>query len=185
MFKIIMRDSFLYCALSDTFFTIISNKYIWAIVASVIGAIIVLAGDRFLKRIALKMKYGKAAGKYICYGYKKDKNQKETEYLEKNGNSATIIYKGKNVLKINLFETNPKHEWKGEILMELETKGSVAWRYTKLHGKKVGFNNEHKFGLKHCIVREDKEENKMYVYLIGEKLEGFDKEILVRDLKNK
>lgn len=84
------------------------------------------------------------------------------------------------VLQTDAVELGPKHVWKGEILMELETMGSVAWRYTKLSGKDV--ENRHRFGLKRCIIREEKEDNKMYIYLIGEKDKGYGNEVLIRNL---
>ena len=157
---------------------------------SVLAGVIVLIGDTLRRRLVNKRKYGKAAGKYECYSFIKG-----TEELYKNECFATIAYKGNNVLKIKHYDPNRGDEWEGEILMELESKCAVAFRYTKLKKKEQMFNDIHRFGMKHCIVRKDMIEKKMYVYLIGEKwieeingdlkVEGFGNEVLTRDLKKK
>ncbi len=63
--------------------------------------------------------------------------------------------------------------------MELETLGSVAWRYINL--PLVNGKEQHQFGLKKCIIHDNQKERKIYVYLIGDKLEGYGKEVLIRE----
>lgn len=129
-----------------------------------------------------KSKFGVAEGLYNGYGFEKvDPNNpnsgEKTTLSDKIISQAKIIYQGENRLKIEL-----KHDnliWEGEILMESASLGSVAWRYINMppeNGK-----DQLLFGLKKCIVRNVQNEDKVYVYLIGDKTEGYSREILIRN----
>lgn len=158
-----------------------SCELINGLVLGVISSIIVLLAEKYFTRKRLKDKYGKAEGNYLGYGFEKeDKNNPnsslKTTLDDKPISEAEIKYLHDNILSIKL-----KHDnliWEGNILMELETLGSIAWRYTNMplaNGKE-----QHWFGLKRCIVRNVESEDKVYVYLIGEKEDGYGKEILIR-----
>lgn len=68
--------------------------------------------------------------------------------------------------------------WKGEINLASETSGSVAFRYVNL--PEIEGKEQHQFGLKNVIIRDNENEEYIYVYLIGNKLDGYGKEVLIR-----
>jgi len=130
----------------------------------------------------LRKKFGKAEGDYKGYGFEPineldPKSEFKNILREKPISEATIRYLRDNILKITL-EDNNGLTWEGEILMELETLGSVAWRYKNL--KKDEGREQHRFGLKRLIIRDVNDED-FTVYLIGEKEEGYHKEVLIRN----
>ncbi len=177
------------CATSG--FDIISNLII-GIIASTIVAIATYIIVNRKQTQDLRKKYGKAAGHYFGFGLEKDLDEHGVQKRDDDGkllfkttledkpcSEATIRYvPDTNFLDIHLKELSTKYEWQGQIFMELESKGSIAWRYIGFPKTKEG-KEQHIFGLKRCIVRDDAGDNKIYVYLIGEK--GYGKEILVRD----
>jgi len=146
-------------------------------IVSIITYVIV---NRKNKKV-LKKKYGTPEGEYLGYGFERKYPDKPDSPLKKTLtnepiSTATIKYIKDNILSISL-----KHDekvWTGEIIMESETSGSVAWRYINLpldNGKE-----QHWFGLKKVVVRNVEDEKNSYIYLIGDTLEGFGKEILIR-----
>lgn len=131
----------------------------------------------------LRTKFSKAAGNYLGYGFEphdlKDPSKGYKWILnEKSISKASISYLDSNRLEITLEHNNLK--WQGEIFMDSETSGTVAWRYLNLTPEKG--KEQHQFGLKRIVIRDDHEQQKMFVYLIGEIDEGYKKEVLVRSL---
>lgn len=160
--------------------------FVIGLVTSGIVALLAVKTSDCRKRKGLKKKFGKLDGVYKGYrfekaGVEKDEfgRQKYKNILEDKPHSeATIKYLNENVLEIYHFEFETKHEWEGQIKMDLETSGSIVWRYNKISNQDS--KEKHIFGLKRCIVREDLKEGKMYLYLIGE--ERYGKEILIKKI---
>jgi hypothetical protein len=143
-----------------------------------VGALSSLAATalaHLVGRVSWKKRYGKAEGQYEGKVFKKD----TWELAEEPVSKAEIEYKQDNVLSIKLtslieknVDTKEYLVWIGEMTMESENFGTVVWRYTNLP------KPQHQFGFKRCIVQE--EPDAAYVYLIGEAVEGYGKEVLIR-----
>jgi hypothetical protein len=156
----------------------IATGFIIGIIASGIVALVTVIIQNWIRKEKLKKKYGRAAGNFECYGFERinpnlvtadPSNYKRTLESTTNGSVAEIKYKEENILSIKLTQKDG-NVWVGDILMELETLGSVAWRYTTFP------KEEHWFGLKRIIIRD----NGDCIYLVGEVDEGFGKEVLIR-----
>jgi len=151
------------------------------ILSSVIVSFITYFIVNYRNKDLLKRKFGKAEGEYSGYGFepidRKD-STKGTKWILNNDklSSAKIEYVKENVLTIEHITLRNKFIWKGNIEMESETTGSIPWLYVNL--PKDGEKDQHQFGHKRCIIRETDDE--IYVYLIGDKLEGYGKEVLIR-----
>jgi len=166
-----------------------------ALVSGIVsGAIVAFATYRIISwrdKQALRDKFGKADDEGKAYkGYRFEKydeddgEHKKGEFkwvLEKEpASEARIKYKQNNILSITLTSLEAKNSetgehlvWDGEMAMESENFGTVVWRYTNLP------KPQHRFGFKRCIVKE--EFDKVYVYLVGEEIEGYGKEVLIRN----
>ena len=159
------------------------NGLVLGVVASAIVSYVTYLIINLKSKKELKSSFGKAEGTYKGYGFLwHDQNDHSKGYKwilnKKPQSKAAIIYLDSNRLEITLEHNSLK--WKGEIFMHSETSGSVAWRYLNLTPENG--EEQHQFGLKTVVLREDTEQQKMYVYLIGEKDEGYNKEVLIRDL---
>lgn len=147
------------------------NGLLLGVISSTIATTITLCVTNRKRRRDLRKRFGRAEGEYEGHEFDKENEAPKPDVVSK----ATIEYIRDNVLSIKLKELRNKnqndenYEWSGQISMELEHFGSIAWMYTNL-------DSEHRFGFKRCIVREDS--SNVWVYLIGE--DGFEKEILVR-----
>lgn len=145
-------------------------------------------------RASWKRRFGKANGDYKGRPFKKQQGEYCGKILEKATweledepvDDVKIRYKRDNILSIKVTSLKDKNEetgqylaWSGEITMETENFGSVVWEYENLP------KGQHRFGFKRCIVRETDEApvGKVYVYLIGEEIEGYGKEVLSRNKK--
>jgi len=152
------------------------------IFAFLVGVLATIIGDKvisYFKKRELKKIYKKIVGTYECYGFEpKDNNKKSVrpeDYkssIEANGSIANIDYKGGKRLFIRNTDENGL-VWEGDILMDLETFGTVAWKY-------IGYPTEngketHRSGFKRIIVSDNNT-----VYLIGDIEEGYGWEILKR-----
>lgn len=161
------------------------NGLVLGIVASAIVSYATYLIVNHKSKKELRSRFSKAAGNYLGYGFEPhDPNVPSKRYKwilsEKPISKASIAYLDSNRLEITLEHDNL--EWKGEIFMNSETSGSVAWRYMNLtpeNGKE-----QHQFGLKRVVIRDDHEQQKMFVYLIGEMDEGYSKEVLIRNLES-
>lgn len=141
--------------------------------SSILAAILTYIATYFYNKHWYNNKYGRLAGNYKAYGYKK--NTSEWELKEKPQGEAIITYIRKNILEIEVGSyKNNRYKWKGTIYMDSENHGSISWRYIKWKGEKYGCMN-HKFGFKRVILVED--EHKKYFYLSPELGDGFDKVI--------
>lgn len=137
-----------------------------------------------------KRRFGRANGDYKGRLFKKQQGESCGRILEKATweledepvDDVEIRYKRDNILSIKVTSLKDKNEegqylvWSGEMTMETENFGSVVWQYENLP------KGQHRFGFKRCIVRETDEGSfgKVHVYLIGEEIEGYGKEVLTR-----
>ena len=136
----------------------------WAgILACVVFALI---QNQWHKR-TLKNKFGKLDGTYKGYVFKQDD---EWELEDEPISKAEIKYERDNILSITLTH-HEELTWQGLITMEIEKYGAVCWQYTNLPESQL------RFGFKRCIVSPEGDK----VYLVGEKSEGYQKEVLIRD----
>jgi hypothetical protein len=140
------------------------NGLLLGFVASALFAIFLYLFNEYLY---YKPKYGKIAGKYTGYRYKD--NNAPNELDETPISNAVIKHLGKNRLKIVV---NHNHvSWSGEIILDSTRFGSIAWQYDNPADK-------HRYGFKKCIAEKDL--NTLYV--IGDKNEGYNKEVFKRDI---
>jgi hypothetical protein len=112
-----------------------------------------------------EIKYGKMAGTYEGFDFEKSDGRKLSS---KQKSTAKITYVKGNLLKIHL-HTHDNRTWEGSITMEMEQYGSLVWKYIDCS------QEEYEFGFKRCIMNSPDE-----IYLIGEKLDGYGKEVLKR-----
>jgi hypothetical protein len=163
---------------------VIARGLLPGIVASLTATVVVALASCCWHKWTSKRKFGKADGTYEGYEFKRDDKGQFTWEMRKNpASKARIAYRKDNILSItleSLEEKTPEGDylvWDGEMVMELENFGTIAWRYRNLP------EPQHRFGFKRCIIRE--ESDKIYVYLIGEEFEGYGKEVLIRDKARK
>lgn len=118
-------------------------------------------------RLSLRNKFSRLAGSYEGFGLDNDLALKS-----KPQSKVQIVYKKLNILKITLTEKNG-NIWEGDITIDpiLEI-GKVVWRYTKPDELK------RRFGFKELIINKSNKKIEA-LYLIGEKQEGYGKEILL------
>jgi len=109
-------------------------------------------------------KYGKMAGKYQGFTFEASNGRKLSTEPK---STAEITYLKANLLKIRL--DHDDRSWEGLITMEMEQYGSLVWKYLN------SIQEEYEFGFKRCIINSLTE-----IYLIGEKLDGYDREVLER-----
>ncbi len=132
--------------------------------------------SRKRERKRLAEKFGWAAGDYVGRVQKTDSDELDEA---KKKSRATVTYLRDNMLKIEV--TDPEDQpWIGEIAMEGEQSGTVAWRYRFPQTSGVGVR--HRFGIKRCIfMREDLQgQATTLMYLIGDKSEGYGNEVFCR-----
>jgi len=139
--------------------------FVVGVITSAIGTCLVIQWQSDHKRRIQAEKYGKIAGKYQGFTFKASNGRKLSTEPK---STAEITYLKDNFLKIRLVEHNGR-SWQGLITMEMEQYGSLVWNYLN------STQEEYEFGFKRCIVNSPNE-----IYLIGEKLDGYDKEVLKR-----
>ena len=146
--------------------------------ASVLAAILVLWVQEYRRKKRLKQTYGKIAGTYLGYGFK-ESGEQWSQLKDEAQSEATIAYVGDNILNIELtgYPIREEFKWNGIITMDLETYGTVAWKYEIIGGKAFD-GNKHEFGFKRIMVRT--ENNATYIYLVEEIHAKYAKEILVK-----
>ena len=107
--------------------------------------------------------YGRLPGEYEGYRFSVA-NGRELE--PRPSSTAKVCYEHGNILSIQL--THDARTWHGTLTMESESTGGVVWRYTDLgEGKR-------EFGFKRCIVGEGE------IYLVGDAIDGYGREVLKR-----
>lgn len=138
------------------------NGLLLGVIASLISSIIVIRFEKNRRRKKDKTKYNYLEGNYDGFGFKKDDL---TLIDPEQQSTAKVNYLKDNKLEITVTHNsgdNEQRTWSGIIIMELETYGSIVWRY---HPEQ---ENEFNFGLKRCIVKREK--GKVFLLLIGESL---------------
>ena len=115
------------------------------------------------ERIRQRKKYSGLEGKYSSFRFS-DSDGRQLESAQ--AGTAVISYLRDNLLSIEL--THDHRTWFGTILMEAGNAGTIVWRYIDLP------ENQREFGLKRCIAEKDE------VYLIGDQIHGYGKEVLQR-----
>ena len=132
-----------------------------SIVSSLIASGIAWCIALFYSNRCQHRKYARFSGEYEGFGFTNIDGRKLQDDPQ---SQAVIIYDCGNLLSIKV-----KHDdrnWTGVITMETGNYGTVAWRYQGL------LEGQREFGLKRCIFHEDE------IYLIGERVEGYSKEVL-------
>ena len=159
----------------------IDNGLFIPILTSLVAASIVL----FITQVVSPwIKFNKLSGKFDIYWIKdSDKGGDEIDFNKPMG-EAEITYKWKNKLEIihkqnmhDLYTEPIDHQWKGTLVMETSQYGTISFYFTTLWGKPLE-KNKHRLGFKK-VIYDDKRENKKIIYLIGDKAEGFGKEVLI------
>ena len=142
------------------------NYFEWSIgfatgvITSAIGTCLVIRWQtRRLKRLQAE-KYGKMGGNYRGFTFEASNGRTLTTEPK---STAEITYLKANLLKIRLDHNG--RSWQGLIAMEMEQYGSLVFKYL----------DSHEFGFKRCIINSPDE-----IYLISEKLDGYDREVLKR-----
>lgn len=119
------------------------------------ASLIVLAGQGLITRAQFKRKFRYLVGEYEGYGFQAaDPTLRESMPQSK----ARIEHLNENKLSIEVVHDGRK--WNGDIVMELETSGSIIWRYDPRSSA------EFNFGLKRCIAK--KTEGSVHLLLVGE-----------------
>lgn len=165
-----------------------------AFVSGVVTSLVATCIERESKKWELRRKYGQCAGEYdgFCFKDERSANEKSQqrmcllkEFGPRDGkledepkSEATVKYHGDNILKVSLKHDADNHdtgqrrwkrEWKGTLTMETEDNGTLVWQYQ-------GPEDGNEFGFTRCIW--NKGEDKLY--LVGEQLDGFGREVLVK-----
>ena len=135
--------------------------FVTGIVTSIVGTLLVSRWHEGRSKQRQAEKYGKMAGDYR--GFTLEGGRLSPGPVS----TAKITYIEANLLEIRLDHDN--RSWKGTIAMEIEQYGSLVWQYP------ISSQDKCEFGFKRCIVNSPDE-----VYLISEKLDGYDKEVLKR-----
>lgn len=121
----------------------------------IVASLIVLAGQYLIKRLQYERKYKYLEGEYHGYGFQAaDPTLRESKPQSK----ARILYLRENKLHIEV--EHDRRKWKGDMIMELETSGSIVWRYDPHNSA------EFNFGLKRCIVKRT--DGMVHLLLVGE-----------------
>lgn len=117
---------------------------------------------RFYVKWKLMKKYGRCAAKYKGFSLKDGKLDSQPS------SEAEVTYLHDNLLKLRLSHDGGSFVWEGTLTMETEDNGTVVWQYVVPAGNC-------QFGFKRCIWN-----GKDRLYLVGEKLEGYGHEVLIR-----
>lgn len=180
----------IYCI--HCYFDWISWSWISGVLTSVFASLIVVWVIYLRNRDKLRKKFGKAKGKYNGYGFESFYSTqntihpnllKKTINYDKKLSTAIVSYKYPNILKIEVTHWDSYYKkdlvWEGDIYMESETRGSVAWRYKNLPD--ADNKKQHSFGLKQCIVN-DIDDEMFIIYMLGEQGTRFGREIFIKEI---
>ena len=159
----------------------INNDFFIPIFTSIVATCIVLL---ITEVISPYIKYSKLSGKFDIFWIKDwDKGGSEID-LNKPMGEVEIEYKWRNKLKIihkqtmhDNYTQSINHQWEGTLIMETPQYGTVAFSYLVLWGNPLEMN-VHRLGFKK-VIYGGKKENKKIIYLIGDRAEGYGKEVLI------
>lgn len=154
------------------------------IISAVIISWIIIGFMKRNQRKILRKKYSKAEGSdYKTYSFDDivpsdtdDYPQIQKKTIRPNGGKAEIKYEHDNMLSISLTEKDGS-VWEGKMIMEMETIGSVYYRYTHLPFE----DKWHWYGFRRFMIRD--EAHHIYIYLDEEINSGLGKEVLIRRKK--